>query len=151
MIIYISYRICLCIDQLKYFKGQGLIRKSVKFGKRLNQVTTNVEAILNYINETTSITHVYATTKFGNLNHLKNLWLSIQNQARDGVNFGCILTPSGRRIPKFYGLNITATMARYWIWANFTNKPYEPFQFENGYTHLDHTWLIQCGVNPNQF
>lgn len=118
---------------------------------RFRQATTNEEIIINYINETASITHVYATTKFSNLIHLKNLWISVKNQVRDGVNFGCILTPSGRRIPNFNGLNITATIARYWIWANFTNKPYEPFRFENGYTHLDHTWLIQCGVNPNQF
>lgn len=112
----------------------------------------NEQNIVDFINNTPSITHVFATTKFGNNINLNTLWQDIIAESRIGVLFGSILTPSGMGgIPNFVGLRRAATIARYWLWVNHPNNPYGDFINQEGYTHFDHTWLMQCGVNPDLF
>ncbi len=114
---------------------------------------TNELQIVDYINRVTSITHVYATTKFTKQPHLSNLWQQISvGVNRPEIFFGKILTPSGMGgIPNFPELERAATIARYWLWVNHPMNPYGAFRNQMGYSYLDHNWLIQSGVNPNLF
>jgi hypothetical protein len=118
----------------------------------LGQAVDNVQNIIEYINNSPSITHVYATSKFNHAN-INVLWQSINaGVVRNDVTFGNIRTPSGMGgIPNFPGLRKTASIARYWLWVNHPMSPYGNFSNQNGYLHLDHQWLINCGVNPVLF
>jgi len=117
-----------------------------------NTAISNHLRIIDYINRTPSLTHVYCTAKFTGQTHLNNLWGQIVNNVRPNVVFGKILTPSGMGgIPNSGGLGRVATIARYWVWANNINNPYGKFRNETGYTHLDNIWLTGCGVNPAVF
>ena len=109
----------------------------------------NVLNIVNYINETEYIKHVYFTTKCPQHAWIWNLWTQVQNGVNRDVNFGSIVTPSGRgRFPNFPGIHRAATIARYWIWVN---NPAKPDVQWDGYVHFDLEWLIECGVDPNLF
>ncbi len=117
-----------------------------------NNAISNHQSIIEYINRTPSITHVYGTTKFNGQFHLNNRWEQIVNGVRPNVTFAKILTPSGMGgIPNFVGLNRAATIARYWVWVNHIANPHGQFKNQNGYTHFDHTWLTNCGVIINNF
>ena len=110
--------------------------------------------IINFINNTPSITHVFITRKFNNNSHpnIKALWQRIIDDSRRGISFGKLLTPSGMGgIPNFIGLGRAGTIARYWIWVNHPQNPYGAFTNSEGYNHFDHEWLLNCGVNVNSF
>lgn len=116
------------------------------------QTTNNNKAIANFINRTKSITHVYATTKFCNNRNLYSLWHTLKDNVRAGVSFGNVLTPSGQGgIPNFNQLKRTGTIARYWLWVNHHQNPYGEFKNQKGYTHFDHMWLKESGVNTSRF
>ncbi len=129
-------------DKLNRLCRQGLIENSV-------------QEIAKYICATESIKYVYFTTKNENLRCLWQLWLNIETLVhveRNDVEFGSILTPSGMGgVDNFDGLHRAATIARYWVWVNHPAPPHIPPFINVGYTHLNHEWLIQCGVNPNNF
>jgi hypothetical protein len=116
---------------------------------------SNHQAIIEYINGTPSITHVYCTTKLNNQPHLNHRWELIVNHVNlvnPDVSFGKILTPSGMGgIPNFEGLNRAATIARYWVWVNHNENPHGAFVHQDGYTQLNHTWLTNCLVNVELF
>ena len=109
----------------------------------------NVNAIVKYINKTTTIKHVYFTFKSG-------VWLAnklneICNGIRPGVTCCSIFTPTANG----FGRNLQAPfqervwgLTHCWIWNGLDqnipiNRP--------DYGHLDHTWLMDKGVNPNNF
>lgn len=122
--------------------------QAIMLGKTIN----NHQNIVEFLNQNRSITHVYATTKFNQLNGLRALWDTIKQQSRPNIHFGSILTPSGMGgIPNFELLGRAATIARYWVWVNHPNNPYGNFKNQNGYIHLDHSWLLSSGVNPLKF
>ncbi|WP_100629844.1 hypothetical protein [Algoriphagus formosus] len=109
----------------------------------------NVEAIVQYLNQTPSIKHVYFTFKSGEW--LKIKLKEIQNEIRKDVSSASIFTPTGNG----FGLNLGApfnkkpwSLTHCWVWNSLEhqipiNRP--------GYGHLDHDWLRSKGVNPENF
>lgn len=109
----------------------------------------NVKAIVNYINETKSIKHIYFTFKSGN-------WLvdklnAIREGVRNNVSSCSIFTPTangfgGQIQPPFHERAWGLTHC--WIWNGLNhNIPIS----RPDYGHLDHNWLMNKGVNPNNF
>lgn len=116
------------------------------------QVTKNVKNILEYVKEKESITHIYATSKFRQYKHLRSLWESVKVGVSSDIICGSILTPSGQGgIPNFIGVKRAATIARYWLWVNHNKSRYGNLKNQDGYIHLDHSWLIQSGVDVKSF
>lgn len=109
----------------------------------------NVEAILQYINNTKSLNHVYFTFKSGN-------WLvdklnDIINGLSRKISYCSIFTPTANGFWK----NLQApfnkrawSLSHCWVWNGLDNDT--PINKPN-YGHLDHKWLINNGVNPNNF
>jgi hypothetical protein len=109
----------------------------------------NVDAIMKYINKTTSIKHIYFTFKSG-------LWLveklnAICNGVRRDVSYCSIFTPTAKGFGELLEppFNTRAWgLTHCWIWNGLGHhfpviKP--------GYGHLNHDWLIDNGVNPDNF
>jgi len=109
----------------------------------------NVEEIIKYINNTPSLKHIYFTFKTGT-------WLvsrrnEICQRVRPDVSSCSIFTPTAKGfgqllLPPFdqraWGLS------HCWVWNGLDhNFPIN----RSGYGHLDHNWLIEKGVNPNNF
>lgn len=115
---------------------------------RNGQAVDNVTPIIEFLNNNPSIEYVYCTTKFGNLKLLLNLWNSIQAGVNNNVTFGFIRTPSGRG--RFSG-SAASGIAKHWVWCNHPNNPHGQLQNSEGYTHFDHNWLINSGVDVNLF
>jgi hypothetical protein len=109
----------------------------------------NVEAIINYINETKTIKHVYFTFKSG-------AWLvdklnEICDGLRPGVSYCSIFTPTANGFGKLLEAPFDERawgLSHCWIW-NGLNHDF-PINRPN-YGHLDHGWLTACGVDVNQF
>jgi hypothetical protein len=121
---------------------------------QLNQIgmngllNSNVQNIINYLNNTPSIKHIYFTFATGGawLVGLKDTIINtFPNHQR-----GSIYTPTGMRLPNFPGYpNRPFSLAHHWVWNN-AGHPVSPVNNPN-YINLDHEWLIRNGVNPNNF
>lgn len=110
----------------------------------------NVDEIVKFINETTSIKHVYFTFKSGNW--IVNRKNDIINGIERPINCCSIISPSsngfGKALPIPFNTKPSG-IAHTWIW-NEVNHPAVPVN-RDGYEHLDHDWLISKGVNPENF
>jgi hypothetical protein len=108
----------------------------------------NVQNIINHIQNTPSIKHIYFTFATGG-NWLINLRNNIIN-AFPQLQAGSIYTPTGMSLHNVPGYpNRPWSLAHHWVWNN-ANHPITPINNPN-YIHLDHQWLIRNGVNPNNF
>ena len=109
---------------------------------------SNVQKIIDFINITPSIKHIYFTFATG------GVWLvGLRNAiiaAFPNHLAGSIYTPTGMRLPNLPGYpNRPFSLAHHWVWNN-AGHPITPVNNPN-YIHLDHEWLIRNGVNPNNF
>jgi len=114
----------------------------------LGYLDNNVQNIINFINNTPSIKHIYFTFATGGpwIVGLKDTIID----AFPNLQAGSIYTPTGMRLPNYYGYPFRPfSLAHHWIWNNF-GHPILPVN-NNNYIHLDHEWLIRNGVNPNNF
>jgi hypothetical protein len=112
-------------------------------------IDDNVQEIIDFIDRTKSIKHVYYTFKTGDWFIAKVL--EINQHLRGGVSTGSIFTPSGNGfgpgLPRPFHRR-AASIAHCWTWNGLPN----PVPVNRlGYTHLDHTWLTLSGVNPQRF
>lgn len=116
---------------------------------KLGWLDDNVNSIINFVNETTTIKHIYFTFKSGS-------WLvtklnTICNGIRKDVSFCSIFTPTAKGFgnllePPF---NTRAWgLTHCWVWNGINHK--YPIK-RPGYGHLDHEWLIRNRVNPDHF
>jgi len=114
-----------------------------------NWLDENVDAIIDYINETKSIKHIYFTFKSG-------VWLvEKMNDIRDGIRndvvTSSIFTPTangfGTQIQEPFNERAWG-LTHCWVWNGLNHNI--PINRPN-YGHLDHEWLIDKGVNPNNF
>jgi hypothetical protein len=116
---------------------------------KIGWLDDNVDAIVNFVNETSTIKHIYYTFKSGS-------WLvekkkDIINGIRKDVSFCSIFSPTSKGFGKLLEppFNKRAWgLAHCWVWngldhQNPINRP--------GYGHLNHEWLIRNGVNPDHF
>jgi hypothetical protein len=109
----------------------------------------NTAAIVDYLNQTKSIKHVYFTFKSGN-------WLVekmnyIEQNVRENILFCSIFTPTANGFRKNlpFPFNERAwSLTHCWVWNNFENSIKIN---KEGYGHLNHEWLKQNGVDPNNF
>lgn len=109
----------------------------------------NVNAIIKYINDHKTIKHVYFTFKSGN-------WLvdklhEIVNGVRGDVRTCSIFTPTangfgGQLNPPFH--ERVWGLTHCWVWNGLNHN--HPINRLN-YGHLNHAWLMDKGVNPNNF
>lgn len=115
----------------------------------LGWLDDNVNEIIEYINATPSIKHIYFTFKSG-------LWIvGRKNQIiinlRDEVSTCSIFTPTangfGKKLPNPYNERAWS-LAHCWVWNGLAN---EVEINREGYGHLDHEWLRDKGVNPHNF
>ncbi len=109
---------------------------------------SNVQNIINFLNKTPSIKHIYFTFATG------GAWLvGLRNtiiEAFPNHQSGSIYTPTGMRLPNFPGYpHRPFSLAHHWVWNN-VGHPISPVNNPN-YIYLDHHWLIRNGVNPNNF
>ncbi len=109
---------------------------------------SNVQNIIDFINNTPTIKHIYFTFATG------GVWLvGLRNAiiaAFPNLQAGSIYTPTGMRLPNFAGYPVRPfSLAHHWVWNNAAHA-ISPVNNPN-YIHLDHTWLIRNGVNPNNF
>ncbi len=134
--------------------------KYVNNAVRNGQAIDNVAPIVEFLNNNPTIEFVYCTTKFSQLHHLEILWNQIiENVNRTNITFGCIRTPSpqgGFPDQNIMGGVINGTakinaIARYWVWVNHPAIPYGNLPFQNGFTHFNHNWLINAGIDVNLF
>lgn len=109
----------------------------------------NNDAIINYINETPSIRHIYFTFKSGKW-LVENLNIICKN-VRQNVSFCSIFTPTA----KGFGTLLNAPyntrawgLTHCWVWNGLDHS--YPINKHN-YGHLNHDWLKDSGVNPNNF
>lgn len=109
----------------------------------------NVEAILEYIKNTKSLKHVYFTFKTGKW--LREKLNDISNSVSENISCCSIFTPTANGFRKILQAPFNEkawSLSHCWIWNGLDhdipiNKP--------NYGHLDHKWLINKGVNPNNF
>jgi hypothetical protein len=112
-------------------------------------IDDNVQEIINYINNSKTIKHVYFTFKSGN-------WLvckqnEIRNGIRSNVSSCSIFTPTANG----FGVQLNPPfhervwgLTHCWVWNGVNHIV--PIKRTN-YGHLDHKWLVKNGVNPNNF
>ncbi len=110
----------------------------------------NVDEIIKFINENTSIKHVYFTFKSGG-------WVvqklnEIIEGVRPGVTCCSIFTPTANGFlenldPPFE--ERPWSLAHCWVWNGINTIEYPIMKPDFG--HLDHNWLISKGVDPNNF
>ena len=109
----------------------------------------NVEAIVEYINKTTTIKHVYFTFKSG-------AWIvdklnEICDKIRLDVSYCSIFTPSangfGQQLQVPFQERVWG-LTHCWVWNGLNHNI--PINRPN-YGHLDHDWLRNSGVDPNKF
>lgn len=71
---------------------------------------------------------------------------------------GCLVSPSSNGLGHRFtdlasdtkGASTTATIARYWVWANELHPTAGMLDRPN-FRHFDHDWLRSIGVDPNRF
>jgi hypothetical protein len=116
-----------------------------------NRIRWNTELITNYLINTPSIKHIYLTRVPRGL--WKTQWdLIVNHPDLQDRNFSNILTPSGRgNLPNIsQPFNTTLKkILHYWVWNNL-NHPTHPVN-SNNIGHLDHNWLLNHGIDINQF
>lgn len=105
------------------------------------------DEIIKYINQTPSIKHIYFT--FNSEQWLIELREKIISNTKT-VSAGSIFTPTGMGFRKnligFEGR--VASLTHCWIWNGL--KHYTPVN-KKGYTHLNHQWLREHGVDVKNF
>ncbi|MBK9412033.1 MAG: hypothetical protein IPN61_01190 [Bacteroidetes bacterium] len=110
----------------------------------------NVQGITAFIRRTPSIQHIYFSFATGGawLIGLKNAIAA----SFPAINSGSIFTPTGNgfgnNLPEPFNQRAWS-IAHHWVWNNMGHATV-PVMNPN-YTHLDHSWLIRNGVNPNNF
>jgi hypothetical protein len=123
--------------------------KPLDFMASKNWIDDNVEEIINYINRTKSIKHVYFTFKSGD-------WLidklnEIKFQTRHEVTSFSIFTPTANgfreNLPPPFEERLWS-LTHCWLWNNLNHEI--PI-FKNEYGSFDHEWLLSNGVNPHNF
>lgn len=109
----------------------------------------NVKAIIKFINGTKSIKHIYFTFKSGD-------WLvdklnEICDGVRQDVSYCSIFTPTANG----FGRPLQAPfqerawgLTHCWVWNGLNHHIHID---RPNYGHLDHNWLIDKTVNPNNF
>lgn len=109
----------------------------------------NVDAIIDYINNTPSIKHIFFTFKSGS--RVVNKLNAITERLPNRITYCSIFTPTANG----FGKNLNPeyrerawSLAHCWLW-NGLNHAYNINR--PGYGHLNHEWLINNGVNPNNF
>lgn len=113
-----------------------------------NWIDDNVKEIIKYINETPSLKYVYFTFKTGG-----NWILRKKALVEAGINipFGSVFTPTGsgfrHNLPIPFETRIKS-LTHCWIWNGVQNDVYVN---KEDYINLNHQWLIENGVNPNNF
>ncbi|POY37264.1 hypothetical protein C3L50_14675 [Flavobacterium alvei] len=115
----------------------------------IKQIEWNIENIKNYLCENPTIKYIYFTRK------PSGIWLKkwndlIKSDCSIGKTFGFIFTPSGQpltNLPIPFNTRIKS-LTHCWVWNNLQHQI--PIN-KNGYCNLNHDWLIQNGVNPNNF
>ena len=132
--------------------GKGVKEYSDKYlnkmGK-LNWLEDNSDTIIEYINNTPTIKHVYFTFK-------SETWIvekmdKVKKKLRKNVKACSIFTPtaSGFRKNLSPPYNERAwSLAHCWVWNGLNHSVQIN---KKGYGHLDHGWLIDNNVNPNKF
>ena len=109
----------------------------------------NVMEIVNYINNTPSIEFVCFTFKTGGwlVGKINNIGIGV----RPGVNCASIFTPTSSGFGKLLEVPFDKrawSLTHCWVWNGL---PHPIMVNKLGYGHLDHGWLTECGVNPNNF
>jgi len=109
-----------------------------------------VNEIIQYVNDTPSIKHVYFTFKTGG-EWILNKKNEICNGLRNGVTHDCIFTPTmngfRRNLPNPFDARAWS-LSHCWVWNNLNH---EINISKDGYGHFDHNWLMDNGVNPDNF
>lgn len=109
----------------------------------------NTQAIINFVNRTKSIKHVYFTFKSGTW-LVDKMNLIIEN-LRDDVTTGSIFTPTangfGKNLPPPFQERVWS-LTHCWVWNNLDHRISIN---RESYTNLNHKWLQKHGVNPNKF
>jgi hypothetical protein len=114
-----------------------------------NWLDDNVQDIINYVNNTQSIKHIYFTYKSGN-------WLveklnEIRQGIRKNVSSCSIFTPTasgfGKKLDRPFNERVWG-LTHCWVWNGLNHNI--PINRPN-YGHLDHDWLRSKGVNPDNF
>lgn len=109
----------------------------------------NVDAIVQFINSTPTLKHVYFTFKSGS-------WIvdklnKIKGSVRQEVNCCSIFTPTGNGFGKNLAFPFdkkASGIAHCWVWNNLDH----PVNIARvGYGHLDHDWLRSKGVDVDNF
>lgn len=109
----------------------------------------NVKAIIKFINQTKTIKHIYFTFKSGD-------WLvdrlnDICDGVRPGVSFCSIFTPTangfGGQLQRPFHERAWG-LTHCWVWNGVNHIV--PINRPN-YGHLDHNWLTNKTVDPNNF
>ncbi len=114
----------------------------------LGWLDNNVQNIINFINDTPSIKHIYFTFATGGpwIVGLKDSIID----AFPNLQAGSIYTPTGMRLRNYEEFPFRPFfLAHHWVWNNI-GHPNAPVN-NNNYIHLNHEWLIRNGVNPNNF
>jgi len=109
----------------------------------------NVKAIVKFINETKTIKHIYFTFKSGSW--LVDKLKTICNCVRNDVSSCSIFTPTAKGFGELLEppFNKRAWgLTHCWVW-NGLDHP-SPI-YRHNYGHLNHDWLIDKGVNPDNF
>jgi len=102
----------------------------------INQVHWNTQNIINYLCENPQIKTIYLTRQ------PKGIWrvqwnLIVNHQCMIGRQFTNLFTPSGQSLE---GTPRMTALLNHWVHNSNPN-----------FGHLDHTWLMECGVEPNNF
>jgi hypothetical protein len=114
-----------------------------------NWLDDNVQEIINYVNNTQSIKHIYFTFKSGN-------WVvdklnEIRQGIRNDVSSCSIFTPTangfGGQLDRPFHERAWG-LSHCWVWNGLNHNI--PINRPN-YGHLDHDWLRNKGVNPDNF
>jgi hypothetical protein len=114
-----------------------------------NWLDDNVSSIVDYINETKSIRHVYFTFKSGRW--LVNRKNEICLRLRKNVSYCSIFTPTangfGKPLPAPFHERPWG-LTHCWVWNGLQNE--FPINRPN-FGHLDHDWLKSKGIDPQKF
>ncbi|HQV36669.1 MAG TPA: hypothetical protein PLC36_10165, partial [Flavobacterium sp.] len=115
----------------------------------LGFIDVNVVEIINHINNNPSIKFIYCTFKSGN--HFIEMVNEIRRNIRPEVSIEYIFTPTGNGFRENLQApfdNRAWSISHCWIWNNLEH---EVFINKEEYSHLNHEWLINCGVDILNF